>query len=127
MKKEMEKNIMDGFILNNNYKLVEYSKGYCKMEAIVSDKSLNPYKIVHGGFLFGLADTSAGIASSTMDVKTVTVNANIDYFHPVKTGKIISEAKCIKEGKTISVFEVNLYDENGVNVARSTITYISIK
>ena len=122
-----EKDIMEGFILNNDYRLIEVSKGYCKMEAKITDKSLNPYKIVHGGFLFGMADTAAGIAAVTLNGKTVTVNATMDYFHFVKKGKIVAEAKCIKEGKTISVFEVSLYDENVNLVARSTITYISIK
>ena len=119
--------VNEGFILNNDYKVLELSKGYCKMEGSVTDKSLNPYKIAHGGYLFGLADTAAGLAASTIHDKSVTVNSTIDFFHFVKDGKIISEAKCIKEGKTISVFDVSIHDEKENLVARSTVTFIAIK
>ena len=54
-----------GFISNNNIKVEEVKENYAKLSSTIEEKSLNPYGIVHGGLLFGLADTAMGIAAKT--------------------------------------------------------------
>ncbi len=121
-----EEQIESGFIFNNNYKLESAAEGKAVMSATITETSLNPYSTAHGGFIFGLADTAAGLACNTFGRPAMTVNANIEYLHAVKGNKIIAEAKCIKNGKTISVYEVDIYDEDKRVVAKSTITYFYI-
>lgn len=124
-----EKEIYDklnGFITNNNYKIIKTEEKYCEMEATITETSLNPYKMPHGGFIFGLADTAAGIAAFTTKKEAVTVNASIDYLHSAKGNKLKAIAKNIKDGKNITVYEVFIYDENETLVAKSSITYFYI-
>lgn len=116
-----------GFILNNNYKLVVAENNYCEMTADITETSLNPYNHAHGGFIFGLADTAAGLAARTTGRNAVTVNSTIDYLHAVKGKQIKAKARCIKEGRTISVYEVSVYDENERLVAKASVTYFYIE
>ena len=114
-----------GFIQNNNYKLVnvDIDNQICIMDAVIDKNSLNPAGIVHGGFMFGLADTTAGVLAHSLIGPSVTLNSTIDYFHPVTGNKIEANAKCIKKGSKISVFDVSIFNDKNEIVARSTITY----
>ena len=116
-----------GFIECNNYKLVSEEEGHVVLEAEITESSLNPYNTAHGGFIFGLADTAAGIAAHSFGRNAMTVNANIEYLHAIASKKIKAEAKCIKNGKTISVFEVYITDLDRDRIAAiSTVTYFYI-
>ena len=119
-----------GFIGNNNYNVIKVEEGYCELEGIISETSYNNMNIVHGGYIFGLADTAAGIAALSnvfgSDVNIVTVDANINYFKPAKGERLVAKAKTIKPGKTISVIEVEIYNDNNDIVAKSSMTFYYI-
>lgn len=127
--KETLKDI-NGFIGNNNYNVIKVEEGYCELEGIISETSYNNMNIVHGGYIFGLADTAAGIAALSSvfgsDVNIVTVNASINYFKPAKGEKLIAKAKTIKPGKTISVIEVEIYNDKNDMVAKTSMTFYYI-
>jgi len=111
-----------GFIKFNNYKIIKVEDNYCELEGILTEKSLNPFGIAHGGFIFGLADTAAGIAAMTDGRKAVTINSTIDYLNPGK-GNLKAIAKCLKSGKNIANFEVFIYDDKETLIAKSNINY----
>lgn len=115
-----------GFIGNNNYNVIKVEENYCELEGIINESSLNNLGVAHGGYIFGLADTASGIAAMTNGGNVVTVDSNISYFKPAKGDRIIAKAKAIKVGKTISVFEVNIYDDLEEIVARATMTFYNI-
>lgn len=121
---------INGFIGNNNYNIIKVEEGYCELEGIISETSYNNMNIVHGGYIFGLADTAAGIAALSSvfgsDVNIVTVDASINYFKPAKGEKLIAKAKTIKPGKTISVIEVEIYNDKNDMVAKSSMTFYYI-
>lgn len=120
--KEQLKNIK-GFIANNNYNVIKVEKYYCELEGILTETSMNHLNIAHGGYIFGLADTAAGIAAISDGRNAVTIDSNINYFKPASGEKLIAIAKVLKSGKTISVFEVLISDAKDDLVAKSTITY----
>ena len=115
-----------GFIEANNYHVLKVEKNYCEMEGIITDTSINNLKIVHGGYIFGLADTAAGIAAMTDGQNVVTVDSNINYFKPAMGNKIVAIASSLKVGKTISVYEVLIKSENDDLLAKATFTYFKI-
>lgn len=123
-KKNMEE--IKGFIEANNYNILKAEKNYCKMEGIITKTSINHLNIAHGGYIFGLADTAAGIAAMTEGKNVVTIDSNINYFKPAKGNKIIATAKILKSGKTISVYEVLINNEQEELIAKATITYYSL-
>lgn len=120
-----EKQLMNdnGFIKSNNYKIIKVEENYCELEGILRDTSMNPFGIAHGGYIFGLADTAAGIAAMTNGKKAVTINSTIDYFNAGKGEYLKAVAKCLKSGKNISNFEVFIYDEKNTLIAKSNVNY----
>ena len=123
--KEIFENV-EGFIKNNNYKIVSVKENYCELVGTLTETSMNTYNIAHGGYIFGLADTAAGIAAMTDGRKAVTVDSNISFLKQGKTDSLTAIANSIKVGKTISVFEVKVYNDQKELIAVSTITYFYI-
>jgi len=112
-----------GFCFTNKYNVLYVSENYCEMEAIMDETSLNPFGIAHGGYIFGLADTAAGIAAMTDNRTALTINSNIEYLKASKGSKLVAKAKAIKSGKSISVIEVSIFDEKDDFVAKASFSY----
>lgn len=112
-----------GFIKNNNFKLIDIDEGYCEMEALITETSMNPYNICHGGFLFGLLDTCCGVCASSDGRGALTVNSNINYMKAVTGTKVKVVGKTIKSGKNIAVVEANAFDDQDRLVCNGTVTY----
>lgn len=112
-----------GFIEANNYEVIRVEPNYCELEGIITNTSTNHLNIVHGGYIFGLADTAAGIAAMTDGRNAVTINSSISYLKPSKGNKLKAIAKCIKNGKNVAFFEVSVYDDNDVLTSVANITY----
>ena len=119
-------NNIKGFIKANNYNILKVENNYCEMEGIITESSMNHLGIVHGGYIFGLADTTAGIAAMSEGRNVVTIDSNISYFKKALGNKIIAIAKPLKIGKTISVYEVTINNEQNDLLAKATITYYYI-
>ena len=115
---------LEGFIKDNNYKLIDVDTNYALMEAKLTSSSMNPHGMGHGGFIFGLADTACGVAAVTGGLKGITVNGSINYLHPAKGEYIRVEAKAVNVGKTIGTYEASVYDDKGALIAISIITTI---
>ena len=111
-----------GFIKNNQYRVTKLEEDYCEVEATITDTSMNPFGIAHGGYIFGLADTAAGTLAVTKG-DAYTLDGSIDYLRP-STGKILT-AKCrfLKSGKKVARLEVEIYDENNKLTAKAKINY----
>jgi len=116
----------NGFIASNNYRVIKVEENYCELEGIVSNESYNPYGFIHGGYIFGLADTAAGIAANTVGKNAVTINSSIEYFKAGKSDKIVAIAKCLKFGKNISFYEVSIYDNNNNLISKANINYFFV-
>ena len=110
----------NGFIKSQNYKLESANNEFVKLSYKIKKDGLNPYDIVHGGVLFGLADTASGVLAAFHNKKCVTTNGSINYLNPAKKGKIYAIAKALKEGKRIGYYIVDIYDENNILLATST-------
>ena len=117
----------NGFLNANNFSLVKIDDLYCELKGEITNTSMNPYGIVHGGYIFGLADTAAGCASVTTGKRAVTLNSNINYLRPGKDTKYLTAvATCIKNGRTTAVFNVDVFDDKEKKIAQCNATYYFI-
>lgn len=116
-----------GFIKYNNMHIEEIKKDYCKMYIDITEDSLNHHNIVHGGLIFGLADTTMGMAAITTGNNIVTINAQIDYLKAGTGKKITCIAEPLKIGKSTAVYRANVYNEDELLIATITGTYFFIK
>ena len=94
----------------------------------VTQSSMNPRNIVHGGCLCTLMDTAAGVAACTGGRACVTLNCSLNYLRPAAgTEKVYCETKLVKNGRTVVVMEAVLTDGQGKEIASGTYTFFLLE
>lgn len=112
-----------GFSKHNKLHIEELSKEKAIISAEITEDSLNPSGIVHGGLVFGLADTAMGTVAYLTGRKVVTVDSNINYLKPTTGSKVTCVAEPIKVGKTLGVYKADIFDGRNDLTATVTGTY----
>lgn len=105
----------DNFYMRNlKIEILDMEQGYVKAKMNVTKEILNPYGSVHGGCLYSLADIVTGVAACTYGFYSSTINGSMDYILPaMNTEYIICESVQIRQGKHVSLYEADLYDDKG--------------
>jgi len=112
-----------GFFKHNNFHVVKASKEECIIKAELTEDSLNPYGIAHGGLTFGLGDVTMGMHARATSRPAVTLSANINYLKP-GTGKyLLAKSELIKSGKTTCVLRANIYNDKEELIATMDSNY----
>lgn len=96
----------------------EIGRSLCSMQ--ISDRHLNAAGYVMGGAIFTLADFAFGVAANTGKSITVTLSSNIQFISAAKCNTLYAEAKCVKEGRSVVFYDVNITDDNGKTVATAS-------
>lgn len=112
-----------GFMKYNKMHVEEIKDNYARMSVDIDENSLNPSGIAHGGLLFGLADSTMGMAARTNGKNVVTINSQIDYLKAGKGKKITAIATPLKIGRNTAVFRCELYTDEDVLCSVVTGTY----
>ena len=114
-------NMNEGFMKENDFQIKELTKDKCILVYKVKKTGLNPYGIIHGGIIFGLADSACGILSRNNGNLCVTTSANINYLNICKDKKIEAVATIIKSGKNIGYYRCDIFDEHGKIIANANV------
>ena len=89
--------------------LVSYEKGNVTLKTIVNETDTNPYGITHGGYLYTLCDTLAGLVGYSLGNYVVTLQGNVNYISQAKTGdELLLIGKAIHDGKSTKVVETQI-------------------
>ena len=104
-------------------KVLEVKSGYAKLSLKITKNHLNFSGFVHGGVIFALADCAFAEASN-FDRQAVAVQVSINYIRPGSEGDIlVAEASRVSEGKTFSLFKVNVTKEEKLVALFSGLVY----
>ena len=106
---------------------VELALGYAKAVMPITDEMRNPQGAIHGGVLYTLADLAGGNAAASHGEWIATVDADMHYLRPALnlTG-LVAEAREVKYGRRISVYSVEVSDQDGNVLAVGTVTFASL-
>jgi uncharacterized protein (TIGR00369 family) len=120
--------IKGSFIEHNGIYLTDIGKGHIQGELSIRREFLNPTGILHGGVIVTLADTIAIIGCGYLyeALNITTVNMNVSFIKPVISGKVIAKSKVISQGKHLSLWQVDVFNEKDELLAVVSITF-SIK
>lgn len=77
---------------------------------------------VMGGVVYTLADFAFAVAANHEGNFTVTVSSNIIYMDQPRDNRLNANCYCIKAGRKMSYFEVEITDGGGRPVASVTVT-----
>lgn len=111
------------FNYHNGLVCTEIGDGYCEFEVELEQKNMNLHNIAHGSLLFAMCDDAAGIAISASGRSIVTQSAHISFMRPGVSGKLRARSRRIKEGKTLALYESEVFDEGGKLLAKATLTF----
>jgi uncharacterized protein (TIGR00369 family) len=112
-----------GFVLKS------IEPGHAVFEMEVEERHHNPMGTLHGGIYCDLADAAMGYAyAATLGEGEAftTVELKINFFRPMRRGKIIAEAKVIKAGNTLGYVECGVTDQDGKLVAKAASTCMKL-
>ncbi len=113
--------------VNKNFKILDISENNFSMLMKITSEHLRPGGTVSGPTMFLLADVTFYLATLNIigpKSLTVTTNCSINFLRKPNEKDLISKARVLKLGKTLSVGDVLIYSE-GINepVAHASLTY----
>ena len=110
--------IADRFATTNGMHLDELTEEYSVCSMTLGENHKNANGGVMGGVTFTLADFAFAILSNHIHRPTVAMQVSINYLGAPKGEKLIARAVCKKSGRTTSVFNVDVKDDTGRDVAQ---------
>lgn len=109
MRKVIEENFYMQFF---GVELLKLQEGYSLARMKNRKELQNPYGMLHGGSLYSLADIVAGTAACMGGCYVTTVSGIMNFLLPAdQTEYIYCEAKQLRMGRHLAVFEVKLKDD----------------
>lgn len=106
--------------------LIEAKDGRAKMKIDIEEKHKNPIGSVHGGCIFSLADTVAGVAIASTGLACTTLSAHTSYIKAAMIGKskvLYGTAIPLRIGRKIAVYQVDITDDQDREISRMTFEY----
>lgn len=79
---------------------------------------------MHGGALYSLADIVSGLAACAYGPKAVPLDGSLNFLNPaINTEYVYCEAIEQRRGKDVTVYRVELTDDNGKLLDVGTFTF----
>ena len=107
----------DRFATNAGMTVDEMGEDYSVCSVVLNDDHKNAYGGVMGGVIFTLADLAFAVCANNIHSLSVAQQVSINYLSAPKGTKLIAKAKCIKNGRTSAVLNVDITDDTGRDVA----------
>ena len=84
----------------------------------VREDMLNGFDVMHGGFIFAIADTAFAIACNESDDVTLAAGAEISFLRPARLGQTLTATavRRAKNGRS-GIYDVQVTDDSGAVVA----------
>jgi len=87
----------------------------------------NAAGIPMGGAVFTLADFAFAVAANGFaETVTVSQSADVHFLAPARGRTLTAEARCLRAGRTVSLYTVDVTDDQGVYVAHIAITGFTV-
>lgn len=108
----------DLFAMNAGITLDELWEGGCICSMPIGDMHKNAAGGVMGGAIFTLADFSFAVAANHMHHTTVAQQVSINFLSGTKGTRLFARATCKKDGKTTCVYNIDITDDLGKDIAQ---------
>jgi len=109
---------------------IEIGEDFLKATMPVDHRTKQPYGLLHGGSNAALAESLASIAATlTVDYQkqfAVGVELNVNHLRPVTRGKVTGVARPIKLGKTVHVWDIQIFNDQEQLSAVSRLTLMIV-
>ena len=99
------------------------------IECPLRDDLRNSAGAAHGGVTAAMADAAVGIAINRRSGgkrRITTVELKINYFRPVREGRIFARSHLLRIGSTLCVGSVDFTDEQARAIGTAIVTYMFV-
>lgn len=99
----------------------EPNEAVCRM--VLTERHCNARGKPMGGAIFTLADFTAAVAANghSGDSNVISMHCDITFLSAAKGKNLIAHAKCVKRGRTTTLYSVQVTDELGTQVAEVSV------
>jgi len=108
------------------FQLVKAERGRAVFSMPVLDVHKQIHRVVHGGVVAMLADTAGGFASflaAPAGSHVATIEMKINFLEPIEHGEIKADARVLRQGRTTSVVDCDVTDQDGRLVGKALMTF----
>ena len=131
---ERQRLIREKFDINHFPKLLgieidEVQAGRARLSVEIRKDLLQLQGVMHGGAIASLIDTAVAFAivgASEPDDSFTTVEMKVNYLAAIREGRVIADARLIRDGRRIIVAECDVFDSKGRLCAKGLLTYIRL-
>ncbi len=116
----------DRFATENGIVLEEFIPGGSVCSVELTDRHRNAEGGVMGGVMMTLIDFAFATAASNAHRPTVVQQSSISFLNGVRGKKLIAKAVCRKDGRTSCVYNVDVTDDLGRDIAQGVMTGFKI-
>ncbi|MBQ8003512.1 MAG: PaaI family thioesterase [Oscillospiraceae bacterium] len=108
----------DLFAASNGITIDELGEGFCVCGMDILETHKNAVGGVMGGAIFTLGDFAFAVASNNMHKTTVAQSVSINFLSGTRGSRLIARAKCKKDGKSSCVYNIDITDDLGRDIAQ---------
>ena len=99
-------------------KLESVGPGAAALSMTATRPMVNGHGIVHGGFIFLLADTAFAYACNSYNQRCVAQQCSIAYLKPGREGsRLVAQAREVRRVERSGIYDVSVSDETGAAIA----------
>jgi uncharacterized protein (TIGR00369 family) len=112
------------------FALKSIEPGHAVFELEADERHHNPMGTLHGGVYCDLADAAMGFAyAATLGEGETftTVELKINFFRPVRKGRLTAEARVVRAGANLGYVECDVKDGEGKLMARAASTCMKLR
>ncbi len=109
------------------FQLVQAERGRAVFRMLVLELHKQVHHVVHGGVVAMLADTAGGCAAflaAPRGSRVVTIEMKINFLEPIERGEIKADARVLRQGRTTSVVDCDVTDQDGrLKIGKALMTF----
>ena len=117
----------DRYAAMTGIRIDELEPGRAVCSFSIEDHHRNAEEGVMGGAIFTLVDLTFAAAAGTMYMPTVAQQVSMSFLSGSRGTRLIADAHCRKDGKNSAVYQVDVRDDLGRDIAVATVTGFKIK
>jgi acyl-CoA thioesterase len=107
-------NSEDTFSRRVGMKLIELRPGFARSTLVVTDETLNIYKMAHGGVIFSVADQACEAAGNSFGESAVALQHSIHFLASGKSGDLLeATAEVTSRSKRIGLVQFEVRNHEG--------------
>ena len=112
----------DRFALENGVTLDALSPGSAVCSMTLAHRHRNAEGGVMGGAIFTLIDLAFAAAANAIHLPTVAQQVSMNFLSGSRGATLTATARCRKDGRTTGVYNVDVVDDLGRDIAQAVVT-----